>query len=211
MGASSRLPTWARRVPKSKIRRLYETDARGIYDEDLIDDVGYALLARCESFIRANLARAGRLPCPECDRPVRREEVLRCPCGWELPWAEYFRTIQHKQLSGAEPVLEQFRAFVGAFPSAGTAREKMLVIDRLLHGFHWYLKAGAEQPAPTRPVAVNLIQGRLGDVVAFLDTLAYGPGSTPGTRESFAEWDRNIDANRPWYRSRREAEPCEGP
>ena len=114
MSGSRRLPTWARRVAKGKIRRLYETDARGIYDEDLIDDVGWALLARCESFITANRARAGQLPCPECDRPVRREEVLRCRCGWELPWADYFRTIQHKQLSGAEPVIEQFRAFVGA-------------------------------------------------------------------------------------------------
>ena len=30
-----------------KIRQFYETDAKGIYDEDLIDDVGYGLLARC--------------------------------------------------------------------------------------------------------------------------------------------------------------------
>ena len=56
---SDRLPTWAPRVPKALIRRFYETDAKGIYDEELIDEVGYALLARCQSFITANLARAG--------------------------------------------------------------------------------------------------------------------------------------------------------
>ena len=198
---SHRLPVWAPRVPKRKIRQLYETDAQGIYDRDLIDEVGYGLLARCESFITANRAREGELPCPECGRSVPREETLQCPCGWTLPWADYFKTIQHKQLSGAEPVLEQFQDFVDAFPSARTPQEKMLLIDRLLHGFHWYYKTGG----PTRPVAVNLIQGRLSDVVAFLDRLSYGDKSTPGMRETYAQWDKNIEANRDWYRSRRGA------
>jgi hypothetical protein len=188
-------------VAQSKIRQLYETDAMGIYDKDLIDEVGYSLLARCESFITANRARAGELPCPECAQAVRREEMLCCPCGWTLPWADYFKTIQHKQLSGAEPVLEQFRDFVGAYPSARTPQARMLLIDRLLHGFHWYYKTNG----PTRPVAVNLIEGRLGDVVAFLERLSYGEKSTPGTRETLAQWDKNIEANRDWYPSRRNA------
>jgi hypothetical protein len=163
--------------------------------------VGYGLLARCESFIAANRAREEELPCPECGQAVHREEMLRCSCGWALSWADYFKTIQHKQLSGAEPVLDQFQDFVNAFPSARTPQEKMLLIDRLIHGFHWYYKAGG----PTRPVAVNLIEGRLSDVVAFLDRLSYGDDSTPGMRETYAEWDKNIDANRGWYRSRRSA------
>ena len=79
------------------IRRLYETDARGIYDEDLINEVGHGLLARCESFI----------------------------------------------------------------------------------------------------------EGRLSDVVAFLDQLTYSEKSTPGTRENYADWDENINVNRNWYRSRK--------
>lgn len=205
MTTNGRLPEWAPRVPKRKIRQLYETDAQGIYDLDLINEVGYALLARCESFITANRARDGELPCPSCGETVRRvkgqaDEVLRCPCGWRLPWADYFKTMQHKQLSGAEPVLEQFRDFVRAFPAARTPQEKMQCIDRLIHGFHWYLKTDR----PTRPVAVNLIEGRLSDVVAFLDRLTYGDRSTPGMRETYAEWDKGIEANRNWYRSRRE-------
>jgi len=201
MTISNRLPTWAPRVSRLKIRQLYETDAQGIYDLDLIHEVGYSLLARCESFITANRAREGELPCPECGQTVRREEVLRCPCGWTLPWADYFKTIQHKQLSGADPVLQPFQDFVDAFPSARTPQAKMLLIDRLIHGFHWYYKGGG----PTRPVAVNLIEGHLSDVVAFLERLSYGSKSTPGTRETFAQWDKNIEANRDWYRSRRGA------
>ena len=51
---SDAAPRWAPRVRRSKIRRLYETDALGIYDDELIDDVGYALLARCRSFLAAS-------------------------------------------------------------------------------------------------------------------------------------------------------------
>jgi hypothetical protein len=196
----SRLPSWAPRVAQHKIHHLYETDAQGIYDLALIDEVGYGLLARCESFITANRARGGELPCPECGQAVRREETLRCGCGWELSWADYFKTIQHKQLSGAEPVLEQFRAFVEAFPRARTPQAKMLLIDRLIHGFHYYLKTGR----PTRPVAVNLIEGRLSDVVAFLERLSYGDRGTPGMRETYDEWDDKIELNGEWYRSRRD-------
>ena len=193
------------------IRRLYETDAKGIYDEDLIDEVGYGLLARCESFITANRARAGELPCPRCARPVRRAELMRCPCGWELCWADYFKTMQHKQLSGAEPVLKQFEDFVNAFPSARTPQEKVMLIDRLIHGFHWYLKDKVN--SPTRPVAVNLIEGRMGEVVAFLDSLSYSEKTAPGIRTNLAEWDKNIEANRRWYPSRRrpKARPPDAP
>lgn len=212
-GPPPEVPEWAPRVTQREIRRLYETDAQGIYDEELIAEAGYGLLARCQSFIDAVEATRGRARCPRCSDVVahqaRKDEVLQCPCGWTVRWGAYFRSIQHKQLSGAEPVLEQFRAFVAAFPPARSPRERMLLIDRLIHGFHWYLQLG-----PTRPVAVNLIEGRLSEVVAFLEELTYGGASTPGTRQNRAQWDRNIDANRHWYASRRSAddraEPEEG-
>jgi hypothetical protein len=117
-----------------------------------------------------------------------------------LTWGAYFKTIQHKQLSGADPVLDQFRAFVKDFPEAKTPKARMLLIDRLIHGFHWFLKT----TRPTRPVAVNLIEGRLREVVAFLDQLTYGEASTPGLEETYAAWDRNIAFNRDWYPSRRD-------
>ena len=40
---------WPLKVRPHKIRQLYENDAKGIVDEDLINDVGYALYARCEA------------------------------------------------------------------------------------------------------------------------------------------------------------------
>ncbi len=192
------LPTWAPQVRPEKIRRLYQLDAQGIYDDDLINDVGYGLLARCESFIQANRAVAGWALCPNCgveiEHAVDKAEILRCVCGWSLPWADYFATIQHKQLSGAEPVIKLFRDFVEGYPRARTAQQRMILIDTLLHGFHWYAKTGE----PTRPVAVNLIALRLGDVMDFLDELSYGDQSTPGARERKAEWDTRIVHARSW-------------
>jgi hypothetical protein len=181
------MPAWAPRVSKDRIRQLYETDAQGIYDRALIDEVGYALLARCESFIAAVRAVAGEVACPRCGA-----------CGWELAWGAYFSTIQHKQLSGAEPVLSLFREYVAAYPGARTSRERMLLIDRLLHGFHWYYKDNT----PTRPVAINLIEGRLGDVLAFLADLTYGEHSTPGTVERFDLWDERAEVARGWSRDK---------
>ena len=37
-------PHWWPRVPPGKIGRLYANDARGLVDEDVIDDVGASLL-----------------------------------------------------------------------------------------------------------------------------------------------------------------------
>lgn len=194
MESNKMIPTWAPRVTQQEIRRLYETDAKGIYDDDLIAEVGYGLLSRCQSFLDANEAVEGRVRCPSCAAIVlRASEILHCVCGWELSWAEYFKTIQHMQLSGAEPVREMFRSFVEQFPSARTPQERVLLIDRLIHGFHWYYKNSTN--CPTRPVAVNLIEGRMGEVLAFLDELTNGERSTPGKEETLAEWRKNVEAS----------------
>ena len=100
---------------------------------------------------------------------------MHCKCGCELTWGEYFKTIQHRQLSGAEPVLNQFRSFVQEFSIARTPPEKTILIDRLIHEFHWHSKS----KTPTRPVAINLIEGRLSEMVAFLENLSCGAKSTP--------------------------------
>ena len=64
------------------------------------------------------------------------------------------------------------------------------VIDQLIHAFHQGIKAGM----PHRPAANNLIEGSYEQVVAFLDRLAYGEGSTPGIEETQAEWRDKMKA-----------------
>jgi hypothetical protein len=186
------VPRWALRVPQSLIRRLYESDAQGLYDEDLLNEVGMALYMRCESFIVAVEASRGRAKCPDCGQIVLHQpllnEVLHCAqCGWECPWPVYFKSFQHKQLSGAEPVLDVFQDFMARFPAATNPRDKMLCIDWLIHNFHRSLTGD-----PTRTTGINLIEGRYFEVVAFLDKLTYGERSTPGMRSTLAEWRANI-------------------
>jgi hypothetical protein len=191
-------PRWAQRVPQAKVKQLYDTDARGVYDEELIDEVGWALYARCQSFLEAEEARAGRAKCHQCGGVIEhaggQDEVLHCAaCGWEIAWKAYFRSIQHKQLSGPD-LVSLFTAYTLRFPQAATPREKMLLIDRLIHGFHYNLTTG-----PRRPSAVNLIEGRLSEVIAFLNELSYGPGSTPGTQERHEGWRKSMsDALESW-------------
>ena len=118
-----------------------------------------------------------------------------------MRWVEYFATIRRKQLYGAEPVLAQFREFVTRFPSARSFREKVLLIDALIHSFHWNQKYGF-----TRPVAVNLIQGRLEEVITFLDRLSYGEGSTVGVQQTRLDWDQKSRYVRSWAFTKKDAE-----
>ena len=195
------LPIWAPRIKKSEVRRLYQLDAQGIYDSELLDEVGYGLLARCESFIIACRARKGSLPCPVCSTTVyhdknRDTEMICENCGWSLTWEAYFKHMQHKQLSGAEPVIHLFEAFVHGFPQARDDKRKMFLIDRLIHGFHFWVQKEAIQE--TRPVAVNLIEGTVGDVIDFLDELTYGEKSTPGIKQNYDEWFDRSSFARQW-------------
>jgi ribosomal protein L37AE/L43A len=202
--ARAKLPEWAPRLSQAKLRRFYQNDARRIYDPDLIDEVGYTLRARCQSFLQAVRAVRGEVICPVCEQTVhhqaQKDETLVCSqCGWQLPWAVYFSTIQHKQLSGAEPVLELFQRYCEAFPHAQSLPEKVFLIDRLIHEFHWNLFSN--ELTPTRPVAVNLIEGRLRDVIAFLDDLSFGEDFSPGVQQNRLDWEENMRKTRGWMKA----------
>lgn len=185
---------WARRVRQDKILRLYTLDAKGIVDEELIDEVGYAMLARCESIRTATRAHAGKATCPRCRMKVEhawdKQQALACPCGWETTWGAYLKTYQGKQLHGGS-AYPMFRAFIDQWPAARTPREKMLAIDALIHAVH-----GQFQGAMGRPAACNLIEGTARELIGLLDELAYGAQSTEGIAESRREWDAQVDASR---------------
>ena len=92
---------WARRVSQDTIRRLYTLDAKGIVDEELIDEVGYAMYARCESIRTVTEAHAGRATCRSCNSVMLhrwvRDEPLTCEsCGWTTTWGDYLKSYQRK-------------------------------------------------------------------------------------------------------------------
>jgi predicted RNA-binding Zn-ribbon protein involved in translation (DUF1610 family) len=189
---SSPLPQWAQRVKPELIRRLYAGEAGGLLDEDLLNEVFYAIRARCESIITVTEASEGQVRCPSCDALVLRcigsgeqREVMVCAaCGWALTWGEYLKTYQGKQLHGGG-AMPAIRAYLDGSREARTPQQKVLLIDALLHAYHWEAAQN-----PTRPVAVNMIQGTINSVVALLEELGFG--SDPQMRETYREWQENV-------------------
>jgi len=206
---------WARRVPQETIRRLYTLDAKGILDEQLVDEVGYAFYARCLHIQTVTRAHFGRATCPRCRSEIarasqdwrrwRKDEPMTCACGWQTTWGEYQRSYKGKQLVGgnAYPV---FKAFLNRWPLARTPRDKLLEIDGLIHACHEDAKKRW-----ARPAACNLIEGRMTEMIAFLDELAYGPQSTAGLEERRREWIEKpqLRAWRSW-RAGRSGTPWQG-
>lgn len=185
-------PQWAPKVPRGKIGRLYATDAQGIIDTYQIDEVGWALWQRCDSILIVTAAHYGNVRCPLCGTVIARpdpwsaDEIIQCSgCEWCLPWATYHRSYQGKQLFGANAV-DVFAVFHQAFPGEKSAAQKMLLIDQLIHAFH----VGLQETG--RPVAANLIQGSLGEVIRFLDGLTSSEGSAAGIGASQQAWHRTL-------------------
>ncbi|MCL2742031.1 MAG: hypothetical protein FWE70_08025 [Oscillospiraceae bacterium] len=187
---------WARRVSREKIKSLYESDAKGIRDDDLIDEVGYALYARADSFIKANRAHEeGIAECPDCgeDTPVTEDGYFACACGWRLSAKDHHATYKGKQLVGcavvpfAERFISDWEKAKGGYP------EKMRAIDYLIHTFHHELTGQT-----TRPAAVNFIEGRLTTIIDFIFELAYGYGPD-AHNEQMERWLANADKS-PWLR-----------
>jgi hypothetical protein len=191
---------WPKRVTKERLRRLYLSEAAGLLDEELLDEVGITLYLRCQAILDIERAQSeGLVRCPRCqqagrDTWLRRghasreqpEPQLICGiCGWALSWREYAASYRRRQLNlgGAGAY---FSAYVDAYPRLRSARDKMLAVDRLIHAFHYSLRS--DPTLPTRPAAVNLIEGRLTDIVPFLDELTYGAGS-PRLLETRREWE----------------------
>ena len=188
---------WATRVPRHKIRLLYERDAQGIRDEELIDEVAYAFYARCQSILTVTEAALGRVACPICSKVIHRQgggkaEIIRCHgCSWEITWGAFQKTYQHKQLTGGGAV-SAFKDYVRRLPGAQTLSAKMLLIDELIHACHVWGRAQPGETLHTRPAAVNVIGGNMTSVMALLDELAYGPSSSPGALERKRTWQRQV-------------------
>ena len=179
-------------------------------DEDLLEDVGTRFTMRCENILAVEEAKGGTVRCPRCGRDgretvirsnmvEREEEVIECPeCGWKTTWGAYRRRFTRRQLNigAAEEVL---RDFLARWKQAKTAGEKMIAVDQVIHEFHVYLMrsraTGERKTVPARAVAVNLIDGKLTDVVAFLETLA-GGRNLPELRDSLTAWQERIKASR---------------
>jgi peptide deformylase len=172
MEARRRPLRWAPKLPVAKIVRLYQADATGIRDEDLLADVAWRLRERCRSIL---LVTASRVVCPGCGtelsvrphapptpywRPQGPDDApVPCPaCGLTVTVEEFLASIRHRDLGAPAG---QCREFLERFDAAAGYAERLLAIDRLVHAVHRTGGVGVR----------NLFEGRARQVLTTLDEL----------------------------------------
>jgi hypothetical protein len=183
--------SWAPKLRQSKIRQIYQNDARGTVDEVLVEEVGLGLLYRCRSIW---LVTNREVECPRCGAvfsPCEPDSwkmlpgAQRCPtpgCGWETTAQAWHDSWRHRELLGTA-AMEAVELYLHEYPRARTTREQMLCIDQLIHSFHISLQTGKFN----RSFANNLIEGSHEQVVEFLDRLS---ARTDGVDKE--QWRANV-------------------
>ena len=177
--------TWAQRVSIDKIKRLYESDANHRLDNDLLQEVGYSFIARAESIIKVNRAHNnGIIDCPSCNDEIHAvNSEYTCECGWNISTKDYHATYKSKQLVGAA-LVEYAEKFIADWNRAiNDPHKQMMAVDFLIHRFHWEMTEN-----PTRPVAVNYIEGSMNTVTQLIFDLAYG--DTDEKQANFEHWKK---------------------
>lgn len=173
---------WASRLPPRLLERLYESDAKGFRDEELCDDVGMRLYARCRTYV---LVGAREVECPGCGEvfAVARRGESTCPaggCGWSATAGDYAQSLANYYAHTGRAI-DAFRDFHRRYPGARSYRDKILLIDTLIHSFH----IDEATDTATKSVASKLLEGNKKEVVKFLDRLsAVDPASKERWREA---------------------------
>ena len=164
--------TWSPRIRPVLIKRLYDSDALGLQDDELCSDVGIRLYLRCQTVL---MVSRDEVACPRCGtlftiNTGTKDALSVCPepdCGWQTTQTEYHESWSKKRICGAN-ALPAFEEFYSRFSSALPYREKMVLIDGLIHSFHWRI----QEKLPAHAAANNLIEGEHDQVIEFLDKLS---------------------------------------
>ena len=160
---------WAPPLRPILLERLYRSDAKGIQDVELCDEVGISLYARCCAFARVGQRE---VECPICGTPytVLEKDRSFCPkenCGWHTDWPTYKQSLRNYGVHTGRAVAA-YLDFERRYPSAKTYGEKIILIDQLIHSFHIDEKTGS----PVKSIASKLLEGNKKSVVKFLDDLS---------------------------------------
>jgi hypothetical protein len=179
------------------LKRLYESDARGIQDIELCDEVGTILFMRCRTYL---MVRRGEVECPACHTVFRVSGLedwrdtsqSHCPnegCTWSTTRAAYRQSI-HNHYASPGRALDAYQSFFERYPHARTYRQKILLIDQLIHQFHIDERTGGA----VKSIASRLFEGNKKAVIRFLDELsARDPDAKQAWRRTMANTiDRRI-------------------
>lgn len=175
---------WGEKVSRNDLFRLYQGEASGLIDEDLLDEVGYTFYTRCKQGkeTREHMVK-GQIICHHCGTVITagrtsptgavllnddNDALINCGCGYSYTYREYRRSCNSVNMPGgrATPIFEHFLL---KWPTCRSATEKMMLIDWLVHECHVTLMSGMAG----RSVCVNLIEGSLKQISDLIIKLAY--------------------------------------
>ncbi|MDF2987263.1 MAG: hypothetical protein K0R50_2773 [Eubacterium sp.] len=162
---------WSQKVSRRDLIRLYKADAKMLFDEDLVDEIGITLYARCIQGRDVWLdIDSGKLKCHNCGNILLAQRgLMTCTCGYQYLFREYMRSFRKENMpSGAATHI--FNAFIKNWEKVKVYHEKMRLIDELIHEFHINLVSGIKG----RFVGINLIDGSKKQIGDLILTLAYG-------------------------------------
>jgi len=178
---------WAPRLRPQLLKRLYDTDAQGIQDLELCDEVGMILYMRCRTYL---LVLRHEVECPVCHTVFQvagqtdwhDQSETHCPnegCTWFTTRATYRQSI-HNHYASPGRAIAAYQSFYERYPHARTYQAKMLLIDQLIHQFH----IDAKTDGAVKSIASRLFEGNKKDVVRFLDELS---ARDPDTKQSWRQ------------------------
>jgi hypothetical protein len=138
---------WSPKISEEKIRKLYESDARMIYDDELVDEVGYTLYARClqgrDERLLANERKLKCHGCGEINNAPQNDRIV-CPCGHAYMFYEYMRSF-NKNGMPSRSATPFFNEFIKKWEMVKTYADKMLAIDYVINECHMNMLAGNGQ------------------------------------------------------------------
>ena len=175
---------WHKKVSRNDLLRLYQSESKGMIDDELLDDIGLTFYMRCKQAkeVREYMDK-GYIQCLHCDEVLKvpgkvssTASIVRggnnlpiiCKCGYAYTYREYRRSCNAVNMPGgrAEPIFENF---LQKWPGCKDTKSKMFLIDWLVHECHVTLMSGARG----RSVCVNLIEGTLKQISDLIMKLAY--------------------------------------
>jgi hypothetical protein len=173
--------SWSPKVSRQKLKKLYENDANMLYDEDLLDEIGYTLYARCmQGYEERILMESGKLRCHNCSEIIMGQNgLMECKCGNQYLFRDYMRSFRTNNMpSGSAQHI--FNEFINNWQKVTTYADKMRIVDNLVHEFHINLVTGVKG----RFVGINLIEGTKKQIEELILSLAFGE-SNKNTKQDF--------------------------
>lgn len=121
---------WAERLSRRDIQRVYESDAQGLLDVELLDEVHYAIYARvCDMMEVREAQQFGRVKCRHCHEPIsqpyrmgarNKNNVLECAkYGWRVTCGEFYDSYTGKSMLPGS-AFDLFESYLERFPKART-------------------------------------------------------------------------------------------